>query len=127
MLQWLAAVFTVTSAAQLFKDLIIILLFLLSSTVFKEIQFVLMNNIFINNFDHFSFLLMIVFKTDVKINKILISILNINMLNLLMMSQSALIVVLSIKVLFLSALSLLLLLLLLLSLLLLFLLLSASL
>ncbi len=54
-----------------------ILLILFSFTDLKEIQFMSIITVFINNTDHFSFSLMNVFRTDVKINKILIRILNI--------------------------------------------------
>jgi len=54
-----------------------ILLDLFSFTDFKEIQFVSVITVFIDNIDCFSFLLMNVFRTDVKINRILIRILNI--------------------------------------------------
>ncbi len=43
----------------------------------KEIQFISIITVFINNTDCFLFLLMNVFKTDVEIDKILIRILNI--------------------------------------------------
>jgi len=55
----------------------VILLILFSFTDLKEIQFMSIITVFINNTDHFSFSLMNVFRTDVKINKILIRILNI--------------------------------------------------
>ncbi len=54
-----------------------ILLILFSFTDLKEIQFISIITVFIDNTDHFSFSLMNVFRTDVKINKILIRILNI--------------------------------------------------
>jgi len=55
----------------------VILLILFSFTDLKEIQFISIITVFIDNTDHFSFSLMNVFRTDVKINKILIRILNI--------------------------------------------------
>ncbi len=54
-----------------------ILLDLFSFTDLKEVQFVSIIAIFIDNIDYFSFLLMNVFKTDVEIDEILIRILNI--------------------------------------------------
>jgi len=55
----------------------VILLDLFSFTDLREIQFTFIIIVFVNDTDHFSFLLMNVFKTDVKINEILIRILNI--------------------------------------------------
>ncbi len=54
-----------------------ILLDLFSFTNLKEIQFASVITVFIDNINCFSFLLMNVFRTDVKIDKILIRILNI--------------------------------------------------
>ncbi len=54
-----------------------ILLNLFLFTDFKEIQFASVITVFVNDTDHFSFLLMNIFKTDVRINEILIRILNI--------------------------------------------------
>ncbi len=54
-----------------------ILLDLFSFTDLKEIQFVSVITIFINNIDYFSFSLMNIFEADVRINEILIRILNI--------------------------------------------------
>jgi len=54
-----------------------ILLDLFSFTDLKEVQFVSIIAIFIDNIDYFSFLLMNVFETDVEIDEILIRILNI--------------------------------------------------
>jgi len=55
----------------------VILLDLFSFTDLKEIQFTFIITIFVNDTDHFSFSLMNVFRADVRINKILIRILNI--------------------------------------------------
>jgi len=55
----------------------VILLSLFSFTDLREIQFTSMIAVFINDIDHFSFSLMNVFRADVRINKILIRILNI--------------------------------------------------
>jgi len=55
----------------------VILLDLFSFTDLKEIQFTFIITIFVNNTDHFSFSLMNVFRADVRINEILIRILNI--------------------------------------------------
>jgi len=55
----------------------VIFLDLFLFTDFKEIQFASVITVFVNNTDHFSFSLMNVFRADVKINKILIKILNI--------------------------------------------------
>jgi len=55
----------------------VILLDLFSFTNLKEIQFASVITVFIDNINCFSFLLMNVFRTDVKIDKILIRILNI--------------------------------------------------
>jgi len=55
----------------------VILLDLFSFTDLKEIQFVSVITIFINNIDYFSFSLMNIFEADVRINEILIRILNI--------------------------------------------------
>jgi len=55
----------------------VILLNLFLFTDFKEIQFASVITVFVNDTDHFSFLLMNIFKTDVRINEILIRILNI--------------------------------------------------
>ncbi len=54
-----------------------ILLDLFSSTDLKEIQFISVIAVFIDNTDCFSFSLMNIFETDVRINEILIRILNI--------------------------------------------------
>ena len=54
-----------------------ILLILFSFTDLKEIQFMSIITVFINNTDHFSFSLMNVFRADVRIDEILIKILNI--------------------------------------------------
>jgi len=55
----------------------VILLFLFLFTDLKEIQFASVIAVFIDDIDCFSFSLMNIFKTDVKINEILIRILNI--------------------------------------------------
>jgi len=55
----------------------VILLNLFLFTDFKEIQFASVITVFVNDTDHFSFLLMNIFETDVRINEILIRILNI--------------------------------------------------
>jgi len=55
----------------------VILLDLFSFTDLKEIQFVSVITIFINNIDYFSFSLMNIFEADVRIDEILIRILNI--------------------------------------------------
>jgi len=55
----------------------VILLNLFSFTDLKEIQFASIIVIFIDDTDHFSFLLMNVFETDVRIDEILVRILNI--------------------------------------------------
>jgi len=54
-----------------------ILLDLFSFTDLREIQFTFIIIVFINNTDHFSFLLMNIFRADVRIDEILIRILNI--------------------------------------------------
>ncbi len=54
-----------------------ILLDLFSFTDLREIQFIFIITVFINNISHFSFLLMNVFRTDVRIDEILVRILNI--------------------------------------------------
>ncbi len=54
-----------------------ILLDLFSFTDLKEIQFASVITVFIDNTDHFSFLLMNIFKADVEIDEILVRILNI--------------------------------------------------
>ncbi len=54
-----------------------IFLDLFSFTDLKEIQFAFVITVFVNNIDCFLFLLMNVFKTDVKIDEILVRILNI--------------------------------------------------
>jgi len=54
-----------------------ILLDLFSFTDFKEIQFVSVIAVFVNNISYFSFSLMNIFRADVKIDKILVRILNI--------------------------------------------------
>ena len=54
-----------------------ILLDLFSFTNLREIQFTFIIIVFINNTDHFSFLLMNIFRADVRIDEILIRILNI--------------------------------------------------
>jgi len=64
----------------------VILLDLFSFTDLKEIQFVSVITIFINNIDYFSFSLMNIFEADVRIDEILIRILNIIKQNLLMIS-----------------------------------------
>ena len=63
-----------------------ILLDLFSFTDLKEIQFVSVIAVFIDDINHFSFSLMNVFKADVRIDEILIRILNIIKQNLLMIS-----------------------------------------
>jgi len=55
----------------------VILLNLFSFTDLKEIQFASVITVFINDIDYFSFSLMNVFRADVKIDEILIRILNI--------------------------------------------------
>jgi len=55
----------------------VILLSLFSFTDLREIQFTSVIAVFINDIDHFLFSLMNVFRADVRINKILIRILNI--------------------------------------------------
>jgi len=55
----------------------VILLNLFSFTDFKEIQFASVITVFVDDIDCFSFSLMNVFRADVKIDKILIRILNI--------------------------------------------------
>jgi len=55
----------------------VILLNLFSFTDLREIQFASVITVFVNDIDCFSFLLMNTFKTDVKIDRILIRILNI--------------------------------------------------
>jgi len=55
----------------------VILLDLFSFTDLKEIQFASVITVFVNDTDCFSFSLMNVFKTDVRINEILVRILNI--------------------------------------------------
>jgi len=55
----------------------VILLDLFSFTDLREIQFTFIIIVFINNTDHFSFLLMNIFRADVRIDEILIRILNI--------------------------------------------------
>jgi len=55
----------------------VILLDLFSFTDLKEIQFASMIAVFINDIDYFSFSLMNVFETDVKIDEIFVRILNI--------------------------------------------------
>jgi len=62
----------------------VILLDLFSFTDLREIQFTFMIVVFIDNIDHFSFLLMNVFRADVKIDEILVRILNIVEQNSLM-------------------------------------------
>ena len=54
-----------------------ILLDLFSFTDLKEIQFVSMITVFVDNIDCFSFSLMNVFEADVRIDEILVRILNI--------------------------------------------------
>jgi len=54
-----------------------ILLDLFSFTDLREIQFVSVITVFINDINHFSFSLMNVFRADVKIDEILVRILNI--------------------------------------------------
>ncbi len=77
MLQWFTVIFITVSVFHIFKDLIVIFLDLFSFTDLKEIQFAFVITVFVNNIDCFLFLLMNVFKTDVKIDEILIRILNI--------------------------------------------------
>jgi len=55
----------------------VILLDLFLFTDLKEVQFASMIAVFVDDTDHFSFSLMNVFRADVRINKILIRILNI--------------------------------------------------
>jgi len=55
----------------------VILLDLFSFTDLKEIQFASVIAVFINDIDYFSFSLMNVFETDVKIDEIFVRILNI--------------------------------------------------
>jgi len=55
----------------------VILLFLFSFTDLREIQFAFIIIVFVNDTDCFLFSLMNVFRADVKIDKILIRILNI--------------------------------------------------
>jgi len=55
----------------------VILLDLFLFTDLKEVQFVSIIIVFVNDTDHFSFLLMNVFRADVKIDEILVRILNI--------------------------------------------------
>jgi len=55
----------------------VIFLFLFLFTDLREIQFAFMIAVFVNDIDCFSFLLMNVFRADVKIDEILIRILNI--------------------------------------------------
>ncbi len=54
-----------------------ILLDLFSFTDLKKIQFAFIIIVFVNDTDYFSFSLMNIFKADVRINEILIRILNI--------------------------------------------------
>jgi len=54
-----------------------ILLNLFSFIDLKEVQFASIITVFVDNTDHFSFSLMNVFRADVKIDEILIRILNI--------------------------------------------------
>ncbi len=54
-----------------------ILLDLFSFTDLKEIQFTSVIAVFVDNTDHFSFSLMNVFRADVRIDEILVRILNI--------------------------------------------------
>jgi len=54
-----------------------ILLNLFSFTDLREIQFASIITVFVNDIDCFSFLLINIFRADVRINKILIRILNI--------------------------------------------------
>jgi len=77
MLQWFVAVFTAAFIFYIFKDLIMILLDLFSFTDLKEIQFASVITVFVNDTDYFLFSLMNIFRADVKINEILIRILNI--------------------------------------------------
>ncbi len=65
------------SVFYIFKDLIVILLNLFSFTDLKEIQFTSVITVFVDNTDCFSFSLMNVFRTDVRIDEILVKILNI--------------------------------------------------
>jgi len=55
----------------------VILLDLFLFTDLKEVQFVSIIIVFVNDTDHFSFSLMNVFRADVKIDEILVRILNI--------------------------------------------------
>jgi len=64
----------------------VIFLDLFSFTDLREIQFASVIVVFINDIDCFSFSLMNVFETDVRIDKILIRILNIVEQDLLMIS-----------------------------------------
>jgi len=63
-----------------------ILLDLFSFTDLKEVQFVSVIAVFVNDIDHFSFSLMNVFRTDVRIDEIFIRILNIVKQSSLMIS-----------------------------------------
>jgi len=55
----------------------VILLDLFSFTDFKEVQFASVIAVFIDDISHFSFSLMNVFRADVRIDEILVRILNI--------------------------------------------------
>jgi len=55
----------------------VILLDLFSFTDLKEVQFASVITVFVNDTDYFSFSLMNIFRADVKIDEILIKILNI--------------------------------------------------
>jgi len=55
----------------------VILLFSFSFTDLKEVQFVSVIIVFVGETDHFSFLLMNVFRAGVRIDEILVRILNI--------------------------------------------------
>jgi len=55
----------------------VILLDLFSFTDLKEIQFTSMITVFVDDTNHFSFSLMNVFRTDVRIDEIFVRILNI--------------------------------------------------
>ena len=107
MLQWFIAVFIAAFIFYIFKDLIVILLDLFSFTNLREIQFTFIIIVFINNTDHFSFLLMNIFRADVRIDEILIRILNIVEQSSLMISWLLFIVVCNMNITFLLILSLL--------------------
>jgi len=64
----------------------VILLNLFSFTDLREIQFASVITVFVDNIDYFSFLLMNVFRTDVRIDEILVRIFNIVKQSSLMIS-----------------------------------------